>query len=33
MDKAHLEVSIGLIIEDGKELVARRHADAHVGGC
>ena len=33
MTKPHLEVAIGLIERDGKVLVARRHADVHVGGC
>lgn len=33
MKKPHLEVAIALIVRDGQVLVARRHADAHVGGC
>ena len=33
MKKPHLEVAIGLIIEDGKALVARRRAHVHAGGC
>ena len=33
MMKPHLEVAIALIVLDGKVLIARRHVDAHVGGC